>query len=200
LSLIGVCSSCDSVSLCQQTWESSSLLSLSGQSTLCRQALLLQGKCPDIWLKMKAQNRACRRRCVSSAVCTLTCTDWSPRDRGHKMALSPALVVRALLGRYLFSGGDGGVRSPKRGLFQKLCCFCLSQKLCCFCSLHSYLSRLDCEGSGTQEASLTCWGRALLGRHLSSCGKGATMSGAQNGVCPRSCVASAVCSITLHSL
>ena len=45
---------------------------------------------------MKAQNRACPRRCVASAVCTLTCTDLSPRDTGHQMALSPALVVRAL--------------------------------------------------------------------------------------------------------
>jgi len=52
------------------------------------------------WLKMKAQNRVCPRRCVPSAVCTLTCTDWSPRDMGHKMALSPALVGRALLGRH----------------------------------------------------------------------------------------------------
>ena len=43
---------------------------------------------PASWLKMKAQNRACPRRCVASAVCTLTCTDWSPKDMGHKMALS----------------------------------------------------------------------------------------------------------------
>jgi hypothetical protein len=40
LSLIGACSSCDSVSLCQHSWESNSHLSPSGQSTLCRQALL----------------------------------------------------------------------------------------------------------------------------------------------------------------
>jgi hypothetical protein len=43
--------------------------------------------------------------------------------------------------------------------------------------------------------------RFLPGRHLSSggCGgqKGAQMSGVQNGVCPRSCVISAVCSLTL---
>jgi hypothetical protein len=38
------------------------------------------------WLKMKAWNRACPRRCVSSAVWVLTCMDWSHRDLEHKMA------------------------------------------------------------------------------------------------------------------
>jgi hypothetical protein len=47
---------------------------------------------------MKARNRACPRRCVASAVCLLTCTDWSLRDMGHKMAPSPAQAVRALPG------------------------------------------------------------------------------------------------------
>ena len=41
----------------------------------------------------------------------LTCTDWSLRDMGHKMALSPALVVRALLGRHLSSGREGAQMS-----------------------------------------------------------------------------------------
>ena len=42
-----------------------------------------------------------------SAVCELTQTDWSLRDQGHKMAPSPALVVRALPGGHLFSGIEG---------------------------------------------------------------------------------------------
>jgi hypothetical protein len=42
--------------------------------------------------------------------------------------------------------------------------------------------------------------RSLLSGHLSSSGEGAWMSGGQNGVCPRSCVASAVCLLTLCSL
>jgi hypothetical protein len=42
LSLAGAWSSCDSVSLCQHSWKSNSHLSPSVQSTLCRQALLLQ--------------------------------------------------------------------------------------------------------------------------------------------------------------
>jgi hypothetical protein len=32
--------------------------------------------------------------------------------------------------------------------------------------------------------------------HLSSVGEGARMSGARNGACPRSCVASVVCNVT----
>jgi hypothetical protein len=113
---------------------SSSLLSLSSQSTLPASSPLV-GKVhrvlvlrPASWLKMKAQNRACPRRCVASAVCALTCTDWSLRDLGHKMAPSPALEVRVLPGGHLSSGGEG-----------------------------------------------------------------AWMSQSQNGACPRSCVASAVC-------
>jgi hypothetical protein len=45
-------------------------------------------------LRMKAQNRACSRRCVASTVCMLTFTDWSLREAGHKMALSPALELK----------------------------------------------------------------------------------------------------------
>ena len=39
----------DSVSIGQHSWESNSHLSPSGQSTLGRQALLLQGRCPEVW-------------------------------------------------------------------------------------------------------------------------------------------------------
>jgi hypothetical protein len=49
LSLAGAWSSCDSVSLCQHSWESNSHLSLNGQSTLCKQALLLQDRYPEVW-------------------------------------------------------------------------------------------------------------------------------------------------------
>jgi hypothetical protein len=37
----------------------------------------------------------------------LTCADCSPRELGHKMALSPASAVRALPGRHLSFGGEG---------------------------------------------------------------------------------------------
>jgi hypothetical protein len=45
--------------LYQQTWETSSILSFSGQRTLCRQALLLQGRCPDIWCLNLPPGRSC---------------------------------------------------------------------------------------------------------------------------------------------
>jgi hypothetical protein len=122
VSLIRACSSHDSVSLCQQTWESSSLLSLSGQNTLCRQALLFQGRGTASWMKMKTRNKACPRRCVASAVCMLTCTDCSPRDFGHKMALSPALVVKGLQGRHLSSGREcAWMSGAGNGVFPRSC-------------------------------------------------------------------------------
>ena len=48
-SLAGACSSCDSVGLYQHSWEFNSVLSPSVQSTLCRQSLLLQGRCTEVW-------------------------------------------------------------------------------------------------------------------------------------------------------
>ena len=75
------------------------------------------------------------------------------------MAPSPALAVRAL--PLLWQGRCPDVWSPKWGLSQKLCCFCLSQKLCHFCSLHSHLCRLVSEGSWTQDGSLTCSSHAF---------------------------------------
>jgi hypothetical protein len=59
LSLVRACSSGDYVSLYQQTWETGSILSFSGQSTLCRQALLLQERCPDIWCLNLPPGRSC---------------------------------------------------------------------------------------------------------------------------------------------
>ena len=59
MSLFRACSSGDYVSLYQQTWETRSILSFNGQSTLCRQALLLQGRCPDIWCLNLPPGRSC---------------------------------------------------------------------------------------------------------------------------------------------
>ena len=56
MSLVRACSSCDSVSLNKQTWETSSLLSFRG---LCKQALLLQGRCPNIWRLNLPPGRSC---------------------------------------------------------------------------------------------------------------------------------------------
>ena len=59
MSLLRACSSGDSVSLYKQTWEGSSLLSFSGQSILCRQALFLQGGYPGIWCSNQTPGRCC---------------------------------------------------------------------------------------------------------------------------------------------
>ena len=73
---------------------------------------------------------------------------------------------------------------PKQGL---------SQKMCCLSSLHDHLHRLVSEGRGTQDGSLTCSGsQSPLMQLPLLWGEGAQMSAAQNGVCPRSYVASAV--------
>ena len=85
------------------------------------------------WLKMETWNRAYLRRCVASAVCLITCTDWSLTDLGHKMALSPAQAVRALPGATSpLADKVPQCLEPEQSLSQKLCSFCLSQKLCCF--------------------------------------------------------------------
>jgi hypothetical protein len=107
--------------------------------------LFLQGRCTEVWhsdvpcgWRWKPGNRACPRRCVSSAVCVLTCTDWSPRDLGHKMAPSPALVVRVLPRGHLSSVGECTRMSGawNGGLSQKLCHFCLSQS-CVASAVHT---------------------------------------------------------------
>jgi hypothetical protein len=150
LSLAGSCSSCDSVSLCQQSWESSSLLSLRSQTTFCRQGLLLQGKCTDVW-----------------------CSDLPP---GWRWRTETEPVQKDVL------------------------------------PLQSVCSPAPTGLQGTQD---TRWLPHLLHQSKPSqaatsplVGKRAQMSGAQNGVCPRSyvpsacpriCVASAVCLLTLRS-
>jgi hypothetical protein len=115
-----------------------SLTCSGGQSPPGRPPLLWRGRCPDVCsLKQGSVPEAVlllQSARSPSVVCKLICADWSQRNPGDKMAPSPALGVRALLGSYLSSGGEG-----------------------------------------------------------------ALMSATQNRVCPRSCVASAVCTLTLHS-
>jgi hypothetical protein len=74
LSLVGGCSFCDSVSLCQDSCECNSHLSSSGQSTLCREALLLHGRCPAVWSsdpppEFWGQNPPCRLTLLWQGMC-----------------------------------------------------------------------------------------------------------------------------------
>jgi hypothetical protein len=160
---------------------------------------------PDVWSPKRGVSQ--KLWCLCSplahpspfAVHELTCADLSEGSRTQDGSLTCS--KRALLTGHL-SSGRGRCRdvwNPKRGLSRKLCHFCLSQKLGHFCSLHSHLRRLVSEGSRTQDGSLTCSKGALPGGHLSSGGEGARMSTARNGVCPGSCVTSAVRSLTLRS-
>jgi hypothetical protein len=94
LSLAGACSSCDSVSLCQHSWESNSLLSPSSQSILCRQALLLQGRCTEVWSsalppgwRWSPEGALSKKLCCFCLPC-VSCEDQSLRDWGYKMVLS----------------------------------------------------------------------------------------------------------------
>jgi hypothetical protein len=127
--MVRACSSCDSVSLYQQTWETSTLLSFSDQSTLCRQALLLQGRYTDIWLQtcLLTENEGLKQglsqKLVTSVVNSLTCTDQSQRDPGTKMAPPGAQTKPSRQGRCL------DVWRLKRGLPQKLCGFHLSKMM-----------------------------------------------------------------------
>jgi hypothetical protein len=100
--LSGACSSCDSVSLCQHSWQSNFPLNLSGQSTL------LQGRCPEVWSSDlppswdEGPKRPCTRSSVVSVAHMLSCVDWSLRDLGCKMALSPKSQGQSSLWRPTF--------------------------------------------------------------------------------------------------
>jgi hypothetical protein len=116
------------------------------------------------------------------------------------MAPSPATAVRALPSGHLSSGSEGAQMSgAQKGVCPRSC---VASALCLltFHGLQADLCRLVSEGPGAQDGSLTCSGsQSPPGRHLSSGGEAARISGVRNGVCPRSCVASAVCSLTLGS-
>ena len=76
-------------------------------------------RCPDVWspkwgsvpeavllLPVPEDGLLLLFSSSPSAFCELTCTDWSQRDLGDKMAPSLALAVRALPGGHLASGGE----------------------------------------------------------------------------------------------
>jgi hypothetical protein len=107
LSLAGAWSSCDSISLCQHSWEFNSHLSPSGQSTLCRQALLLQGRCPKVWS-----------------------SDPPPESWGQSHPCRPILLWQARCpGVWVSALPPGWGWRPDWKLSKKLCCFCCPRAL-----------------------------------------------------------------------
>ena len=175
-------------------------MSFSGQSTLCRQALLFQGRCTDIWHwtcllaedegpKQGLSLKLCQF-CLSQKLCSF-CSPHSHlsrlvSERFRSRDGCPRCSSKALL-RWEDTSPLArkclDVWSPKWGLPQKLCHFCLSQNLCSFCSRHFQLRRLVSEGSGNQDGSpqVLQQGPPRAGRHLSSGREGAWMSGAELG-------------------
>jgi hypothetical protein len=90
----------------------------------------------------------------------------------------------------IWRGKCPDVWSLKRGL---------SQKLCCFCSPHSHLCRLVSEGFRDPRWLPHMLWKSPPGQTPFPWQGRCWMSGAWNRVCPRSCVASAVCLLTLRS-
>ena len=103
-----------------------------------------------------AQNRLCPRSCVASAFsrsCVPSAVQFHTLHRSdlHRLftegpgthddsltcSCSQSPPRRAPL---LWQGMCLDVWSPKWGLSQKLCGYCLSQNLCCYCSQYSHLT------------------------------------------------------------
>jgi hypothetical protein len=127
-----------------------------GQRPPGQTPLLWQERCPDVWSpKRGLSQKLC---CFCSLYSHLhRLVSEGPRTQYGSLTCSgsqspPWWIPLLWWGRCL------DVWSPKWGLSQKLCSFCLSQKLCCFCSPHSHLCRLVSEGPRTQDGSLTCSG------------------------------------------
>lgn len=200
MSLVRACSACDSVSLYQQTWLSSSLLSFSGQSTLCRQALLLQGRCTGIWrLDLSPGRREGPKQVLSQKLCSLC----SPHSHLHRLVSegsrnqdgSPRCSGKALpgmVGTFPQAGKVPGCLEPETRCAPEVVWLLPVPEVVSFCSSHSHLCRLVSEGPRPRLLPQVLWqSLPSQGGHLSSVREGARMSVARNGVCPRSCVASA---------
>ena len=91
-----------------------SLICSCSQSPPGRAPLLCQGKCPDIWSpKTGLSQKLCRYYMSQNLSCYCTLhshlTEYSLRDPGPKMAPSPAVLVRALLGSHLSSNPEPSI-------------------------------------------------------------------------------------------
>ena len=159
------CSSCDSVSLYQQTWETSSLLSFSGQHTLC-----LQGRWTDIWRLDLPLGRRQRPETgpVPEAVLPWpvpeTVSFYSPHSHLRRLVLegsgnqdaSPRFFGKALLGGADTSPLTGKVQiclEPETGSASEAVWLLPVPVAVRFCSPHSYLCRLVFEGPGNLVSS-----------------------------------------------
>ena len=122
-----------------------SSLSFSGQSSLCRQAHHLQGRCTVIWrLDLLLAEDEGPKQDLSQKLCSfglsqkllisvvhITCADYFLQSPGTKMAPADPEARASLAGRTpdLWQGWWADVWSLKMVLPQKLCGSRLSQKL-----------------------------------------------------------------------
>jgi hypothetical protein len=141
--------SCDSVSLCQHSWESNSLLTPSAQSTLCRPPLLLQESIQRFVSQLSLLDEdegpkgSCPRSSLASVVQAHSWADWSLRDPGYKMVPSPVSwgqsppwrLALCWWGRcaevWVSDLPPGWGWRPECTLSKKLCCFYAPQALLC---------------------------------------------------------------------
>ena len=175
MSLARACSSCDSVSLCQQTWESSSLLSLSvrvliaGKLSSCREdaqisvietCLLAE----DDGLKQGLSQKLCWF-CLSQRLCSF-CIQHSHLHRvvseiSWTRDDSPSCSGKALIIGEDTSSLAGKVPiclEPKTGSAPEAVWLLPVPETISFYSPHSHLCRLVSEGSRNQDGSLRCSG------------------------------------------
>ena len=110
MSLVGACSPCDSVRLCQQSWECSSLLSFSDQHTLCRQALLCSegAQISGIWSCLLTEDEGPKQG-LSQKLCHFylsqkLCSFCSPHSHLHRLVSEGSWTQ------------DGSPRSSSRAL------------------------------------------------------------------------------------
>ena len=118
LSLAGTCSCCGSVSLCQHSWETSSLLARPVHRGLWNS--------PTSWVQIEAGRILSQLLCQFCGLCApgWSCPRESPEPKWQS-PLSPG--VRALPGDKLSPGRNGAQRSSLAGLLQNktLCIYML---------------------------------------------------------------------------
>jgi hypothetical protein len=118
----------------EELWTQDGSPTCSGAQSFPRwPSLLLRGKgarmsgaqnwvCPKSYVTSACPRSHVPSAVSPSAVCELTCADWSLRDARHKMAPSPALAVRALPGKHFSSGREGAWMSGARnGVCPRIC-------------------------------------------------------------------------------
>ena len=162
-----------------------SLTCSGGHSPPRRPPLLWWGTCLKVWsLKWGTVSEAVSLLPIPEAVSLLqsasspspvrklTCTYWSLSDPGHKMAPSPALVVRALLGSQFFSGGEvAWISGAQNGACPRSCVTYAVHTL-----TYADWSLRDLGHKMVPSPAQAV--RALSGSHITSGREGARMSGA----------------------